>query len=378
MLIYIIVILFCFLLAFFKMPRSIENSALALVAFFLCFGYMTGSDWYMYELFYENIEMADLAEQDKESGYFIVQNFFSKLGVDFWVFHIGIKLLVFYSIVFFIRSFNLNVFLFLALFIPEVGFYLFIDCPFRNLIAFGFALIAFRKLFENKKISFFIYLALALSFHLSAAILIVMFFLYKKDIKIYVVLIIAVIAYILAFNIDFLIEKIYLKISEASSLVDNRLKGYFLNTDFIATEVNKGAYIRIAILLILLLFKQTILSGDEKRQFVYNLAILSLLLYPFGVTMKIFHRLYIYLTPFYALSVIYLLNSFVLKSNRYIVYSFFVALSLLQTYVLVIYDHKYVPYSNYLHHWIKKDLPDFEYRSQFNKRNSPYRRPSTK
>ena len=110
--------MFCFLLAFFKMPRSIENSALALVAFFLCFGYMTGSDWYMYELFYENIEMADLAEQDKESGYFIVQNFFSKLGVDFWVFHIGIKLLVFYSIVFFIRSFIFNFFLFLALFIP--------------------------------------------------------------------------------------------------------------------------------------------------------------------------------------------------------------------------------------------------------------------
>ena len=375
MLIYIAIILFCFLLAFFKMSRTIENIALIFIAVFLCFGYMTGTDWYMYELFYKSAELSSIVERSKESGYFIVQNFFSKLGVDFWIFHIVTKLLVFYSLIYFVRSFKLNVFLFLALFIPEVGFYLFIDCPFRNLIAFGFALIAFRMLFDNRKLLFFLFTALAMSFHLSAIILVIVFFFYKKDLKVLVVLGIAIFAYVLAFNIEFLLKKVYIPIAEMIPIVGDRLKGYFLNTDYVATEINKGAYIRLFILLILLLFKPVILTGDKTRQFVYNLAMLSMLLYPFGVTMKILHRFYIYLTPFYALSVIYLLSSFTIKANRYIIYFFFVGLSLLQTYVLVIYDYRYVPYSNYIKYWIKKDFPSIDYRLEYNKKYTPYKIP---
>lgn len=160
-------------------------------------------------------------------------------------------------------------------------------------------------------------------------------------------------------------------------IVGERLQAYFLNSNYVATEINKGTYIRIFILLILLLFKSVILNGDKTRQYVYNLAILSMLLYPFGVTMKILHRFYLYLTPFYALSIIYLLNSFTIKVNRYIIYSFFIGFSLLQTYVLVIYDYRYVPYSNYIKYWIKKDFPSIDYRNEYNKKYTPYKRPSS-
>ena len=377
MLIYISLIVFCFLLASFKLPRTIENMALIIIAVFMCFGYMTGTDWYLYESFYKSAELSSIAERNRESGYFIIQSFFSRIGVDFWIFHITVKLLVFYSLIYFVRSFKLNVFLFLALFIPEVGFYLFIDCPFRNLIAFGFALIAFRMLFNDKKLLFFLFTALAMSFHLSVVVLLIIFFFYKKDIKIVVVLGIAIFAYVLAFNIEFLIKKVYIPIAEMIPIVGERLQAYFLNSNYVATEINKGTYIRIFILLILLLFKSVILNGDKTRQYVYNLAILSMLLYPFGVTMKILHRFYLYLTPFYALSIIYLLNSFTIKVNRYIIYSFFIGFSLLQTYVLVIYDYRYVPYSNYIKYWIKKDFPSIDYRNEYNKKYTPYKRPSS-
>ncbi len=378
MIIYILLILFCFLLSAFKMPKSVENSALVLIALFLCFGYMTGTDWYLYEMFYNDAKFSDRAAENREFGYFWLQGVFSRIGVDFWVFHIAVKLLIYYSLVRFVRYFNINIFLFLALFLPEVGLYLFVDCPFRNLIAFGFALIAFRKLFENKTAGFFVFTAIALFFHYSVAILILLFLLYKWNIKTYLVLILIAVFYIAAFNINFLIDNIYMPLANATPIIKDRLKNYFMDSRYIATAINRGTYIRLFILLVLLLFKELIISNDKRKQYVYNLTILFLMIYPFGVSMKIFHRLSIYLIPFYTFSIIYMLNSFSIKVNKYILYSFFVLWSLMQTYVLVIYDYRYVPYSNYLIHWVKKDLPDIEYRYEFNKKYSPYKAPPSK
>lgn len=363
----------------FKLPKHVENIGLLIIAVFVCGGYMTGTDWYMYEEFYNNLKFADIAAKNKESSYFLLQTTISNLGVDFWTFHIVIKLLVFYTLIFFVRSFKINVFLFLALFLPEVGLYLFVDCPFRNLISFGIALIAFKKLFEHKLISFFIFVFFASLFHFSALFLVIVYFLYRFNIKIYAVIVLTIALYILAFNVDFLIENIYLPLANKIPVLQDRLKSYFLDSGYIATEINKGTYVRLIILFILLLFKDLIIANDKNKQLVYNLTILFLLIYPFGVTMKIFHRFSIYLIPFYTFSIIYMLKSFSYKVNKYIIYSFFVIWSLMQTYVLVIYDYRYVPYSNYFIHFIKKDLPDIEYRSEFNKKHSPYKaRPEKK
>ncbi len=378
MFIYLALILFCFLLAFFKLPKFVENGALILIGIFLCTGYMTGTDWQLYELFYNSAKFSEQAAENKEFGYFWLQGLIARTGVDFWFFHIVVKLLVFYTLVYFIRSFKVNVFLFLALFIPEVGLYLFVDCPFRNMIAFGFTLLAFKQLFDNKILLYFVFVTIATFFHLSAVIMVLIYFVYKINIKIYLVLIITIISYIAAFNIEFLIEKVYIPLADMSPIVKDRLKGYFLNTRYIAGEINRGTYVRLFILLILLLFKQNIISGDKKIQYIYNITILFILIYPFGVSMKILHRFSIYLIPFYVFSVIYLLQSFQIKTNKYILYSFFALWSLMQTYVLVIYDYRYVPYSNYLVHWVKKDLQDFEYRADFNKKYSPYKRPASK
>lgn len=373
MLIYITLILFCFLLSAFKLPKSIENSALILIALFLCFGYMTGSDWYNYEKYYTDEFLSRIVSLRLEPGYFLVQKIAINLGVDFWVFHIAFKLLVFYSLVSFVRWFKINIFLFLALFIPEVGFYLFIDCPFRNLIALGIALIAFRKLFENKTVSYFIYVLIAMSFHLSTAILILIYFVYKKNIKIYIVLIAAIIIYAVAFNVDFLISNVYIPLAKISPLISERLITYFQDTRYISNEISIGAFLRLFVLLILLFFKDVIISGDKNRHYVYNLSILFLLIHPFGITMKIFHRLSIFLIPFYIISIIYLLNSLSIKANKYILYLLFMLLSLKLTYSLVTFDYRYVPYSNYMFYWVKKDFPSIEYRYEYNRKYTPYK-----
>lgn len=325
-------------------------------------------------MFYTNKNLAEYASKYRELGYFSVQSFFYNLGINFWIFHIVTKFLVFYSIVYFIRLFNVNIFLFLSFFIPEIGLYLFIDCPFRNLISFGFSVIAFRKLFENNIVSFFIFIFIAINFHVSAIILLCFYFVYKKKIKTSIILILGITLYILAYNIDFLISNIYLPLTKVSPIINDRLKGYFLNSDYIENHISIGTFIRLSVLFIFVIYRDVIVSKDKRLSlYVYNLAILFLLIYPVGITMKIFNRFNIYLTPFYILAIIYLLQSFKIKSNKYLLLIFFVLLYFKQTYSLITYDYRYVPYSNYIAHWIKNDLPSIKDRKEYNIKHSPYK-----
>lgn len=372
MALYFALILFCFLLSTVKLPKSVENIALLIIAIFLCGGYMTGSDWYNYEQFYSNPHFAK--ELSKlEFGYFFLQNFIGKLGINFWVFHIAVKLLVFFSLINFVRRFNLNIFLFLALFIPEIGLYLFIDCPFRNMIAFGFALIAFNNLLENKTLSYFIYVLIALCFHLSSAIMIPIYFVYRMNFKTYIVMITAVIIYLFSFNVEFLMSNLYLPLTKISPLISERFKIYFLNSHFISDKISLGVIIRFFVLLIFLLFKDVIINGDKKKQYIFNISVIFLFIYPLANTMKIFYRFSIFLSPFYILSIVYLLNSFRIKTNKYIIISVFMLLYMKQTYSLVTYDYKYVPYTNYIYYWSKNDFPKLESRRNYNPIHSPYK-----
>lgn len=373
MLVYFGLILICFILSLFKLSKPLENTALVLIAIFMCFGYMTGTDWYSYEQFYTNELLTQKMSGKIEVGYFFIQNLSKQLGLDFWTFHIIVKLLVFFSLINFIRHFNVNVFLFLALFIPEAGLYLFIDCPFRNLIAIGFSLLAFTKLFDNKTVLFFVYVVLALLFHLSAIVMILVFFVYKKDMRTIFVLISAFIIYTLAFNVDFLIKHVYIPLTKISPLIEERLDMYLTSSKFIANKVNIGTFIRLFVLLILLLYKENIVSGDKKRSYIFNLAMLFLLIYPFGISMKILQRFLFYFIPFYVLNIIYLLKSFQIKTNKYLIGLFFVLLSFAQTYNTVTADFRYVPYTNYLEYYFKGNFPDKEYRYQYNRKHSPYR-----
>ena len=251
--------------------------------------------------------------------------------------------------------------------------YLFIDCPFKNLIAFGFSLIALIYLFNNKHIYFFVFTLLALLFHISSLFLIFIYLIYKIDFKITFIIIATIIIYFLAFNAEFIINKIYLPLIEANPVIKERLGNYLLDTRYITDSINLGSFLRLFIIAIMLVYKKIIVGNDKIRLYIFNLAILYLMLYPLGISMKIIQRITIYISPFFVLAILYLLKSFEIKTNRYLIGLFFVLITFWQTISLVRVDHRYVPYSNYLCHWIKKDFPSIEYRKDYNKKNSPYK-----
>lgn len=117
-----------------------------LLCLFLCFGYMTGTDWRVYEDIYTHINFNNLFyNYFQEPGYYIYMLPFRFLNIDFFVFFIFTKVLCYITIVCKLITYCERFkYIGLMYFIPCYGFYLFIDNPMRNLIAVSIALYAFR------------------------------------------------------------------------------------------------------------------------------------------------------------------------------------------------------------------------------------------
>ena len=99
---WIYIIIYCLIL-FFAFNKKAENTKiifnllLLLLGIFLCFGYMTGSDWRVYEQLYNSLNFSNLLENVKgfEFGYPITQIIFKSLGFSFWPFFIILKIICF-------------------------------------------------------------------------------------------------------------------------------------------------------------------------------------------------------------------------------------------------------------------------------------------
>ena len=101
---------------------------------FFCFGYMTGSDWRIYENnYYRMSGFSDLisysSSSHEEIGYNFLVALANTLGIGFWPFHIALKCLVILTLFKTIESFNVCVSQYFVLYFASVCF-IFIDCPF--------------------------------------------------------------------------------------------------------------------------------------------------------------------------------------------------------------------------------------------------------
>lgn len=71
-----------------------------LLCLFLCFGYMTGTDWRVYEDIYTHINFNNLFyNYFQEPGYYIYMLPFRFFNIDFFVFFIFTKVLCYISII---------------------------------------------------------------------------------------------------------------------------------------------------------------------------------------------------------------------------------------------------------------------------------------
>lgn len=370
MFIYLFIVFFCWILSQSKLKKSqITQSLFAIfLIIFLCFGYMTGSDWRSYEKWYEWGIVSILLGGYKEPGYHLYSMFFKFIGVSFWPYFIFTKTVLFLIIFRFVkRLYPNNIFQFWMYFLPWFGFFLFIDNPARNAIAVGIFLLSFKYLINRSLAIYLVFTLFAMSFHASAIIMIPLYYLANRGFKSKSLIIIFIIVNIIFSSqevLRFLITSLFSKFP----FIDGMISRAF-GRNIPGSLISFGLILHILLFFILLSYRNSIVNNLKFGKQIFNLAILYPLFFRMGLTMQPLARFQLFLAVFFVIaiiSIVYFLNK--KKKNYYIIFLLLVSLIACKN----IMSNKYVPYTNYLTYIFSNEYPSYEYRDSFNPDNSPY------
>lgn len=136
---------------------------------FLCFGYMTGSDWRAYELMYNENDLTRFIDKG-EFGFVWLVDFFKFFIEDFWIFNAFMKIFFLCSLVTFFGFFTTNKYAALGLSFSFHTLFLIIDCPMRFMIGVSFVMLSVKFLLQKRWLIFILFSLFAVLFHLTSLI----------------------------------------------------------------------------------------------------------------------------------------------------------------------------------------------------------------
>lgn len=332
---------------------------------FLCFGYMTGSDWRNYELIYYQYTDKELLSSQYERGFYYLIYFARQLITDFWIFIALVKVLYLYSVVKFIKLFTNKIFIVLALMLNVNLLFMLVDNPLRFMIG-STLLIAGTRFLLNKNIykyiiigllSVFFHISLVLPFLLGLTVYYRNYIINKGNrtlVSIYVV-------FGLISFFPSVLNTISAIIAENEELVANKLL-YAYNIESIDSLFTIGSVLNILLFLVVLKYRDDIRAlryGDEIFYFTltYFFLFRILIIFPTGF------RLYLHFALFYCITLATILKSIKFRKYKKIL--------LLSIGVLLIrnlwFAYQFIPYSNSIGYIITGNHPTYNYRSNYNK-----------
>ena len=374
MIIYLLSFFSCYLLGISKqrLNHRYELVLFIFLTLFLCTGFMCGSDWRNYETMYEAIDWDNYGyDYYAEPGFYAFMAIFKFLNVDFWHLTVLIKILCFIVFLRFLKKhLQENVLLGLMYFVPWYGFYLFIDCPMRNLMAIAIFILALPYLVDRDFLRYFLLIVLASTFHLTAFLFLFLYFSAdkKQSNTLWIGLFVVV-------NIFFASRTFIIWFSSflfgGIPIIAAKIDAYFSEENVFAEGriFSVGMLIHL-VFFVLLLIKRKSIEGKENGILVFNLAILYLLFYRLAVTIEVFMRFQLYLAPCFCIALIRVAQAFAFKTRiLYITYLLCIAsIGSLKIFA----DYRYIPYTSYIPYFFEGEYPSFEYRSEYNHMYSPY------
>lgn len=391
MYIYLLIIVLLFVLSLSRVSKELSLGVCFLLMLFLCFGYMTGSDWRAYESEYYD----EFTVRMVEPGYMLLSNMFSRMGVNFWVFHILFKCLFFMVFIQFFSSYvgkrkgkvrptpvvskgsarilvrpHNEFYCGLMLWVASFGLYMLINCPFRNVIACTFVIPAFTCLLQKRYVWYYVLVLLAISFHYSALLMLFLPLVKIDKLSTRVLVIIYVVVMLVmaigGSHIIFTLVSRYLP-----PVLQERILFYEESAEGRVFSI--GLIPRLLCLWGILTYRTKIVRrykyGSQVLSFCYFYLIISLVYYAFPVLF----RSALFLAPFYILGIVYVLDSMKLslKIPAKLVW-FAIALAITFT---TVRTSTYVPYTNILYHVVTGKMYDYDFRDKYNPRVSPYYTP---
>lgn len=357
-----------------RMSRRLVVFSFAALSLFLCFSYMCGSDWRSYELIYNFVDFNNLDSILSffavERGFLFFLYVFKFFGIGFWEFFVFTKLIclffIFRSITMIARE---NYLLVISLLLPYCLYYLFIDCPLRNLMSISIFMATFQ-LIATKRFWLFMLCAICATFiHRTAAITVLLYFLLNKDVKNKQWIVVFVLMNILLSSRE-IITYILQFMGKFFPYLAAKVESYLLMEKVFADGkvFSLGLLINYAVFMFLILKKEEL----KKLQIpyfniVFNGAMLFLISYRAAVTIQVFSRVVFYFSVFYFCLLVYLL---LLVRNQIIRFGLLMTVLCWACFMnlRVFKDFRYLPYTNVLF----SPQYSFEERFFYNYDQSPF------
>lgn len=377
MIIYILVVLFCFACSFVKQTKFLESFAFIVIAIILCCGYTTGSDWRYYELeYYNGYNINYLVEP----LYKALNNFFNYIGIGFWPFFIALKIFLLFLLFKAYKHFEIPLFFCIMIFIPILGLPLFVDNPMRNLIAYVIFAYFVRYIDSREFPKYLIGVVLAFLAHRTAIILLPLYFLYNVKIKksillgLYILLCILLSSPQIIFSLlDICTKTSVFGLGEKIQIYIDDIQSNPMSIHLQFRLFSFGLAIRIILFLILLYFKERIQSTFKYGKLLYFLFICYMFFDRMALAANILMRLAIYFKIFFVCMAGYLLMT-LSKRNQCIIKIAVCIGCIFWTINVVTGTWKYIPYTNYINYAIRCNFnfPSYKERSDYNFRHTPY------
>ena len=373
---YIYIFIYLLLLLTVILERNKFNSLNYFVYYFIlptfiCFGYMTGSDWRNYELAYDDIQNF-IAGTQKEKGYYYLGQIFKCIGFSFWEFVILLKLIGYYIVLYNYQKYTNKTFESIIILFVFFMLYLWIDHPARNFCSCIIYITGVKYIYDRKMIPYVLTCFIASLFHMTAIFLIPIYFLYRfYSTKILFVLTVAASTFVIIQSISGSLIAKFLEINDYLAL---RMSSY-MGTEYmerVSLSTSLSTMFHGIIVIFMLSNRKIIESRYSYGYFVLLLSIIFFITSVVGISFGILFRFKYYFILFYCIAISYLYEATYNSIKRFIINILILIVPMGAMIMQITKTSKYIPYSNYLEYSFR-EKPSYLYRSNYNMVNSPYK-----
>lgn len=310
-----------------------------------------GNDTYVYSRAYDllntNQGLIQLIKESRfEIGYVTIEYLFKSLGLSYYAMQVVLCCFVYYSLSRFIYKYSKNVWVSSFVFLTTRDMFGPMN-TIRMWLAIAILLYSVRFIIERKPVKFILIVLLATSFHFTAIVFVVAYFLYKYQagFKLTTIVLTASVAILV------IARPFFTWITRSI----NRYGGY-LNTVYFGSDRNIAVFIELALNIVFLILlsveRRKKVSVNENEAQMYHLsyiaALLSVALSVIGLSNSIMSRISSFYSVFLLASLPNALSRIKNKNNRVIIMGLFIVLMSLQYLIVIIFRPNWsgiIPYS---------------------------------
>lgn len=309
---------------------------------FFCFGYMTGSDWRSYEIFYMNSSF-NFQNATTEKGFYFLFNFLHQFIDDFFITLGLLKCFYLASLIFLLKEISRSWLSIISILMPLCLNFMLIDNPLRFMVALIFINIGLFYSFKNNLRKGIIISMIAPLFHMTSVVIIPMLLVFRYH-KVmyglksrYYILLYLTILIIFSFPASFM-SLINIIVPFLHNLGSKSYQSYIQSLK-LNSFITMGSFVNVFFFFILVKNKP-VFSNYKYGEEIFSASILSLILFRITLIIPNGFRLIMPLQYFLGISYFYLIKKNKIYNYLLITYLLIIlSKSLLQSYV-------YLPYSN--------------------------------